>query len=240
MIRVPDVKTALTLDEAIRAFAGGWKIVLGSEPKPRAVAILVAQSALETGNWHSMHCYNFGNVRPSKDASADDLFCEYQCDEWLGLAEAQRIVRAAGQRTDGKPGKDAVIASTKGDRARVVFYPSAAGSRFRAFRTAAEGAAQQVEFLSTRDRYRAAWHWCYSELPGLFVNALATAGYFTGDPHAYRTAVVSIASKIAPACEQAIDGRAIDAETRDHVAGMVAATLWGGRYEYAPQERAEV
>jgi hypothetical protein len=44
-----------------------------------AVAILCAQSALETGRWKSMHCFNFGNIRPPKDWPGD--YCQFRCNE---------------------------------------------------------------------------------------------------------------------------------------------------------------
>lgn len=63
MTYVQDTKTRLTADQAAAALAEGYRRVTGSLPSAGVLLLLVAQSALETAHWDSMHNFNFGNVR---------------------------------------------------------------------------------------------------------------------------------------------------------------------------------
>jgi hypothetical protein len=79
---VADELTPLTLDEAIEAFAKAYFRCMGSEVRAGTLACLVAQSALESGNWKHMHGYNFGNIKASPDW--DGLFMMFRCNEVIG------------------------------------------------------------------------------------------------------------------------------------------------------------
>ena len=60
---IPNKFTPLDPDSAAKAIAAGYKNVTGSLPGKEILALLIGQAALETGNWKSMHNFNFGNVR---------------------------------------------------------------------------------------------------------------------------------------------------------------------------------
>jgi hypothetical protein len=62
---IPARRTVLSRAEAARAIRDAFARVFGEAPSPETLAILVAQSALETGHWRSMWCWNFGNIRGS-------------------------------------------------------------------------------------------------------------------------------------------------------------------------------
>lgn len=79
---VPDQLTSCTVDECARAFSSALETVTGATPTKRHLCILLAQSALESGRWRSMHCWNFGNVKASPTYSG--LYCQFRCNEVIG------------------------------------------------------------------------------------------------------------------------------------------------------------
>lgn len=75
---IPNKITKLTVDQAAKALSDGYKKVTGSRPNRLVLGLLLAQSALETGNWNSIHNYNFGNFK----ASSSDKYIQYfGCNE---------------------------------------------------------------------------------------------------------------------------------------------------------------
>jgi hypothetical protein len=69
--------TKLTEAEAAYSLREGWKLVFGEYPGLEPLAILWAQSALETGRWKHIYNYNFGNI---KRHNMHD-WCMYKCSE---------------------------------------------------------------------------------------------------------------------------------------------------------------
>jgi hypothetical protein len=55
--------TPLDAREAGRALLSAYSIFTGALPNDRVGALLMAQSALETGNWQKIHNFNFGNIK---------------------------------------------------------------------------------------------------------------------------------------------------------------------------------
>jgi hypothetical protein len=76
---VPDKLTPLTAGEVARAFQYAFTRLIGHPPKPRTLAILMAQSALESGRWKSLHCFNLTNIKAS--TTYEGLYCLYRCNE---------------------------------------------------------------------------------------------------------------------------------------------------------------
>lgn len=111
------------------------------------------------------------------------------------------------------------------------FDPPHPQTRFVAFKDAAEGAAYQLTFLATRERYEFAWHWACAGSPDPFVRALHMAGYFTAKVEPYVRAVVAIWHKLLEPCAAWLrgDGHLIDDELREHVGAVVALTLFDAR-----------
>lgn len=72
-------KTILSEEEAILALRNAWKEVLGSFPSNETLAIIVAQTALETGRWKSMYNYNWGNVKSLPNDG--HLWTMFKCSE---------------------------------------------------------------------------------------------------------------------------------------------------------------
>jgi len=76
---IPDRVTPLAPQEVARAFRGALETVMGRTPSNATLALLVAQSALETGRWKAIHCFNFGNVKAGSTYSG--LYCQFRCNE---------------------------------------------------------------------------------------------------------------------------------------------------------------
>lgn len=79
---VPDQITPLTAERVIDAFDRAAAVVLGLALRPQSLALLVAQSALETGRWKSIHQNNFGNLKADEDH--EGFYCLFRCNEVIG------------------------------------------------------------------------------------------------------------------------------------------------------------
>lgn len=76
---VPDQVTPLDARTVANAFRGAYETVCGVTPSRECLALIVAQSALETGRWRSIHCFNFGNVKAPQDYVGK--YCQFRCNE---------------------------------------------------------------------------------------------------------------------------------------------------------------
>lgn len=76
---VQDKLTPCTAADVLRAFRSALETLTGKTPSNAQLAVLVAQSALETGRWRSIHCWNFGNVKAGPDY--EWLYCQFRCNE---------------------------------------------------------------------------------------------------------------------------------------------------------------
>ncbi len=56
-------KTPLTPEQAAQALSAGYQAIQGTPPTPEVLALLIAQSGNETGDWRSISNYNFGGVK---------------------------------------------------------------------------------------------------------------------------------------------------------------------------------
>lgn len=147
---VPDLITVLTPEQAMAAIHDA----VGEYVSPVCVAILTAQSSLETGRWKSIHRYNFANQKVS--ASWTGLYTTFTCNELIG-GKLQWFAPEDSQ-WQNPPG-----------------HPQ---TRFRAFASAPQGAQEHLNFLK-RDRYAKAWELAQRGDPIGFAHALHDAGYFT-------------------------------------------------------------
>lgn len=69
-VTIPDKRTPIEPDEAVRLLANAYANVMGRKPSIAILKILTGQSALESGNWEVIHNYNFGNEK----ASSGDVY----------------------------------------------------------------------------------------------------------------------------------------------------------------------
>lgn len=76
---VPDKLTPLTPAEVCRAFAVAFFKLTGEHVTDQTLCILMAQSALESGRWKALHCFNLANIKASE--TYEGLYCLYRCNE---------------------------------------------------------------------------------------------------------------------------------------------------------------
>jgi hypothetical protein len=75
---VRDTLTPLSRDEASQAFLSAYRQLTGNLPTPAVLALLLAQSAFETGHWKSLHNFNFGNAKAGPNYP---LVTQFRCSE---------------------------------------------------------------------------------------------------------------------------------------------------------------
>lgn len=75
---VQDRLTPLAPEQAAAALATAYRELTGTTPTPAVLALLVAQSALETGHWQSIHNFNFGN---QKAHASYPMIVQFRCSE---------------------------------------------------------------------------------------------------------------------------------------------------------------
>jgi hypothetical protein len=158
-----------------------WLNLFDSPPKKESIFVLMAQSALETGRWKSIHCYNFGNIKSSDKDGRD--YCFYACNELMPIKMAQNYA--------AKSPSTAKITAVRNDgNAWIWFYPDHPASRFRAFKTLNEGATDYLYFLKTK--FKSAWQAVLSGDPVEFSRALKRNGYYTADEAPYTKGLKSL------------------------------------------------
>lgn len=81
---VPNRLTPLDAREAGRALFSAYTTFTGRPPNDRVGALLVAQSALETGNWQKIHNFNFGNIKARSDYPT---LTQFRCSEVIDGVE---------------------------------------------------------------------------------------------------------------------------------------------------------
>lgn len=80
---VPTVRTQVAAADLYAAMRTAWQSMMSGEPCSRASLLtMLAQSALETGFWHSCWCNNLGNVKHVSGDGHD--FYQIRCNEIIG------------------------------------------------------------------------------------------------------------------------------------------------------------
>lgn len=194
--RIAPKQTPATPTAVFAALVGAWQRLFGETPSDDSVAVLVSQWALETSWGESCFNFNLGNV-PAVDGDGN-AFTYYPCWEVVSRAEAHELLKAAGERKDGKPGPDVVIANETDDAAAVVwFYPDHPRCRFRAFSSLEDGAEAYLKTLF--HRYKRAWASVLLGSPSGFASDLKALGFFKAPldgAQGYRTALVGIFNRV--------------------------------------------
>lgn len=72
--QIPDLLTPLDRDTAAKALADGYQSITGKKPSAKVLKLIIAQSALESGNWKFIHNFNYGNEKAS---SSDEFIQRY-------------------------------------------------------------------------------------------------------------------------------------------------------------------
>lgn len=85
MAHVLSQKTQLSLQVAQKALRAAFVKLASIQPDPNQTALLLAQSALETGRWKNIYNNNFGNIKATRNWSGDRT--SFPCSEVAGGVE---------------------------------------------------------------------------------------------------------------------------------------------------------
>jgi hypothetical protein len=98
-------KTPVTPTDVARALRAAWLRLLEVVPAEQQLAVLMAQSALETGRWKSCWNFNLGNIKGGGKWGGDT--CQFRCNEvingkveWFDPPHPQTTFRAYAHLTD--------------------------------------------------------------------------------------------------------------------------------------------
>jgi peptidoglycan hydrolase-like protein with peptidoglycan-binding domain len=184
---VPAQITKLTRAQAAIAFIEAVERVTGDPPSVTMLACLLAQSALETGNWQKIWNFNFGNVKAG--AGWRGLKTMFRCNEvikgkvlWFDPPHPQTHFRAFANAADGAV--DVV--------------------RFLAVDSDGDG----------YNRYAKSWSAAVAGDPERFAIELGNAGYYTANQATYVRGVKQIFASMLPVATQALQGRTPAARVR--------------------------
>jgi hypothetical protein len=167
---MPDEVKTLEQGEAAVALKAAWNSCFQADPSNDSLALLWAQSALETARWKAIHCYNYGNIKkrhanPQFNIEDDGHdWCMYRCNELL----------------NGK---------------LCWFDPPHPQTHFRAYSTAEEGAKDYINFVANRSRYKKAWQEVMNGDPAAYSHELKVAGYYTASEDLYTRGVVALTNE---------------------------------------------
>jgi len=167
---IPLQITELSEGEAAVALRNAWKRIYKSYPSNKSLALLWAQSALETGRWSIIRNYNFGNIKKRhanpKYKITDDgqLFTMFRCGEII-------------------------------NKKQVMFDPPHIQTHFRAYKTSTDGAEDYIRFVSKKSRYAKAWQEVIKGNPEAYSKELSLAGYYTASVSLYTKGVVRLTNE---------------------------------------------
>lgn len=157
---------------------------VGRDPGDMALAVFMAQIALETGRGKSCHGWNLGNIKASEDYEGQ--YSCFRCNE---------IIQGKVQWFDPDTGGFAVPPGHPQTRFRA--YEDAPGLKPASVRASCE----YIAFLATRSRYAKAWQAALAGDPAAYVHELKLAGYFTAAEAPYAKAVVSLVNVYLPSVQ---------------------------------------
>lgn len=174
-----DQLTPFSFDVAAEAMMAALMDALGGKhPTDDTLSLALAKTALETGRWKYIHCYNWGNIKAGKAYVGQ--YTSFACNEVLG---GKVVWFAPGGRLDGKGGS--VVAEPS------PVPPGHYQTRFRAYANQFDGAYEYVDFVAS-GRYVDAWKELLVGDSDGYVQALHDKGYFTADPAVYGKGVKSL------------------------------------------------
>jgi hypothetical protein len=176
--RIEAKKTPAAPAEMRGALRIAWRRLWSDQPSEKALAILLAQWALETGRGKSMVCFNVGNAK----ATEKEDHCYFSTLEVLPRRTANAYVHASTHKHPCEIAED-----NGGMDLKVRFKPDHPACRFRAFNTIEDGCVDYLRML--RNRFALAWPSLLAGIPEAFVRALRQQRYFTADEAEYSRAI---------------------------------------------------
>ena len=190
--------TPVTFMKLAAALEKSWRKRLGKKPSKKSLAVLLAQSALETGHWKYSYCYNLGNAKAG--SSWDGDYCFYPADEIVSQSQAAQAYATRQARTDGKAGHDVELKQLPSGKVQVTLHPDHPWCRFRAFATLQAGADDYLGLL--HQRFVKAWPFVEAGDPEGFVTQLRELGYFTASLERYLPPVLKLFDKYLKALQE--------------------------------------
>jgi hypothetical protein len=181
---LPALKTPLSAREAARELAAA------SGLRGAALALAIAQSALETDQWQRLWRCNFGNLK----ATTGQDFQTLRTSERIN---GKTVWFSPEGQTDGKDGP--II----GERWGVP--PGHPQTRFAAYPTPAAGASAWWALLN-RPRYAAALVELRAGRARDFAREAGRAGYYTAKPEEYAAGLVALQRQFLPLAVQIAPG----------------------------------
>ena len=154
--------TPLTEEQATYHLREGWYKLYESYPSNNTLAILWAQTALETGRWSMLRNNNWGNI---KRRSSIQYWTSYEAGEYLNKGDGLK---------------------------HYMFYPYHPQTHFSAWKTASDGAKGYIEFLLSKKRYEKAAVELIAGDPVTYCAELRKGGYFTAPLDHYTSIVVKL------------------------------------------------
>jgi len=208
---LPAVKKVMSFTEAREAFWIAFIRVLGVQPLPGQLALLLAHSALETGHWQiGLWNWNFGNVKASESYSGYHQY--FRCNEvidgkvvWFDPPHLQTRFRAHLDAASG-----------------LVEHLEFLG-------------VDTTPHNGRPNRYAAAWAAMLRDQPVEYVKELKKAGYFTANLDSYKKSVVSLYNQFLPRCRE-YTGPAADIPSAHSPTSDIDLTLLAEQLESAAKQ----
>jgi hypothetical protein len=182
----PDVLTPMSFELAAEAMRAALRAQLESAPSEPALALALAKTALETGRWQKIHCFNWGNIKASP--KYEGMYTCFGCDEVFGNKRVW-----FDPDTPYDPSDPLALPNPRFPKPPLP--PGNPQTRFRAYANRFDGAYQYVEFVAS-GRYVDAWKELLEGNARGYVSALKRKNYFTADEGDYVKAVISLQSEM--------------------------------------------
>ena len=181
---LPSYVTRMEPQDVARVFASVWP---GPPPSREALALILAQSALETGRWKGMRDFNFGGVKASTDRD-HQYFTTTEC---VSQARAAQVVAESKPSAWARYANPSEYGVCPPNTVRVVVGGKHPWARFRAHETAAESARDYLSVLAAK--FPEAWKVLgTSANPNEYALALKKRGYFTAAVDQYAKSITSL------------------------------------------------
>lgn len=178
-VYVPDHLTPFTFEAAAEAMEAALADALKAKPSREVLALALAKTALETGRWKKIHCFNWGNIKAGE--TYEGMYTCFPLNEVIN----GRVVWFSPEGQHVGNLSSALVGPP------MAVPPGHPQTRMRAYANQFDGAYSYVDFVSG-GRYASAWKLLLKGDAAGYVHALKVAGYFTADEATYAKGVISL------------------------------------------------
>lgn len=198
---LPAVRTPATPGQVLASIGSAWTRRFGPYADATPLLLLLAQWALETGRGRDCVCWNLGNAKGVPGDGRSWTF--FATTEVLPADMAADVVAKS---------RLASLVWTADGKSEVKYVPPDPATRFRAFGSLDEAAADWLE--EEHGSFRGAWAALLTGDPAAFAAALSAEHYMTASAADYAAGLASLLeefSNLSP------DGRHFDLQTPEGV-----------------------